>query len=62
MERNSVNRNLQRSEGQLEGAEQLLAKNKYTTPHLVEYGTLAKPTRTGAGVVTEGSMGSTGCL
>ena len=38
------------------------AKNQYTTPHLVEYGTIAKLTRTGTGVITEGGMGSTGCL
>ena len=61
MGKKSVSRNLQRSEGQLEGAEKVRAKMKYATPRLVEYGTLAKLTRTGAPGVAEGGMGTT-CL
>lgn len=62
MEKPSGSRNLQRSESQLEGVKQVRSKNKYEAPRLVEYGTLAKLTRTGTGVITEGGMGSTGCL
>ena len=57
----SDSKNLQRHEGQLEGSEKVGSKNKYATPHLVEYGTLAKLTRTGAPGVAEGGMGTT-CL
>ena len=62
MDKNAVNGNVQQREGQIEGEGKVGGKNKYATPRLVEYGTIAKLTRTGTGVTTEGGMGSTGCL
>lgn len=61
MAKASESRSLQQREAQLEGTGKLRPKNKYTTPHLVEYGNLAKLTRTGLPGTAEGAMG-TMCL
>lgn len=45
MSKASKSRSLQQRESHLEGTEKVRSKNKYTTPHLVEYGNLAKLTR-----------------
>jgi hypothetical protein len=49
---------LQRPDDQLDGAEKIALKNEYATPRLVEYGTLAKLTRSGLPGAAEGGMGS----
>jgi hypothetical protein len=61
MGKNSVGRNLQQRDAQLEGDGKEQSKNKYATPHLVEYGTLAKLTRGGSDVGPEGGTMSA-CL
>ena len=44
--------------GQLDAADETPSKKEYSAPHLVEYGTLAKLTRSGLPGAAEGGMGS----
>ena len=60
MGRTSEGKSLQHGETQLEGAEKLHAKNKYTAPKLVEYGSFAKLTQGGS--VGAEMNGGTPCL
>jgi hypothetical protein len=58
MEKNPVSRKLQQRDASLERDGEIPAKNKYATPHLVEYGTIAKLTRSGSPGALEAGMGS----